>query len=146
MFRFRLLLLCIIVLFIFLPYVPCLVAVCQRELKSWLIDWLFPISLIILPCTDRSGISTTLHYNDLFDLVYRAVRRPTACGNVVIAGQLAGLWQRVVYIVMMCPVVLDCNLTSNQANLQAFSQAVMARRSTAGGSRVANIHRYVTVT
>ena len=41
MFRFSLLLLCIIVLFIFfLPYVPCLVAVCQRELKSWLIDWL----------------------------------------------------------------------------------------------------------
>ena len=25
---------------LFLPYVPCLVAVCQRELKSWLIDWL----------------------------------------------------------------------------------------------------------
>ena len=23
-----------------LAYVPCLVAVCQRELKSWLIDWL----------------------------------------------------------------------------------------------------------
>ena len=65
---------------------------------------------------------------------------------MVIAGQLAGLWQRVVYTVMMCPVVLDCNLTSNQANLQAFSQAVMARWSTAGGSRVANIHRYVTVT
>ena len=29
-------------LFLFLPYVglPCLVAVCQRELKSWLIDWI----------------------------------------------------------------------------------------------------------
>jgi len=26
-------------LFLFLPYVLCLVAVCQRELKSWLIDW-----------------------------------------------------------------------------------------------------------
>jgi len=113
-----------------------------KVLINWWIDWLFPISLIILPCTDRSGISTTLHYNDLFDLVYRAVRRPTACGNVVIAGQLAGLWQRVVYTVMMCPVVLDCNLTSNQANLQA----VTSWWSTAGGSHVANIHSYVTVT
>jgi len=35
MFRFRLLLLCIIVAF-----VPCLVVVCQRQLKSWLIDWM----------------------------------------------------------------------------------------------------------
>ena len=31
---------CVLLYFLFLPYVPCLVAVCRRELKSWLIDWI----------------------------------------------------------------------------------------------------------
>jgi len=65
----------------------------------------------ILSCTDRSGISTKLnYYYDLFDLVYTAQHAAHIADNVVIAGQLAGLWQRVGFIVMMCPVVIDCNI------------------------------------
>jgi len=55
MFRFRLLLLFIIVHLIFNPFLayafilPCLVAVCQPEIKSWLIDWL---NIIVLPVVE----------------------------------------------------------------------------------------------
>ena len=31
----------------YVPYVPCLVAVCQRQLKSWLIDWLIDWRVLV---------------------------------------------------------------------------------------------------
>jgi len=68
-------------LFLFLPYVPCLVAVCQRELKSWLIDWLqsmhhmHPRTVFLPRVWDRQTDRQTDRRTDGRSLRYAAVLR-----------------------------------------------------------------------